>query len=118
MSQSTTKTASSVPMDIARAATDAWALATQALVEGRACDVPDEVIQQLLAAGVRLFAQKVDEERRYFSPVPEGSGLTATDVAVVSVELMRTVDLNLFDLSMWASRPRDEEVIDRSGRWS
>jgi len=33
--------------------------------------------------------------------------ISATDVAVLTVELMHVVDLNLFDLSMWASRPRD-----------
>lgn len=113
MSPSTTETD-----PLATAARDAWALAQKIVAENGARHVPDEVIQNLMAAAVRLFAQKVDEERRYFSPLPDNSGITATDVAVGSVELMRAVDLNLFDLSMWASRPRDEEVIDRTGRWS
>jgi hypothetical protein len=110
MSRSTT--------DLENKARDVWAEAQDILAKGEARDVPDALVQNLFAAALRLFAQKVDEERRYFSPLPDNSGATATDVAVGATELMRAVDLNLFDLSMWASRPRDEEVIDRSGRWS
>ena len=115
MSRSTTELDKAGLENTAR---DIWAEAQEILAKGQVRDVPDEVIQNLFAASLRLFAQKVDEERRYFSPLPENSGATATDVAVGATELMRAVDLNLFDLSMWASRPRDEEVIDRSGRWS
>lgn len=120
MSRSMTKpeAAADMPAQLDAAAREALAIARAALAEGTTGAISDEAIQCLLAAGVRLYAAKVDHERRYFAPVPDDSGLTATDIAVATTELMRAVNLNLFDLSMWASRPRDEEVIDRSGRWS
>lgn len=96
----------------------AWALVQKALACESTAGITDETVQNLLMAGVRLFAAKVDSERRYFSPITQECPITATDVAVATTELLRAVDLNLFDLSMWASRPRDDEVTDRTGRWS
>lgn len=96
----------------------AWAMVQKALASGSTAGIPDETVQNLVMAGVRLFAAKVDSERRHFSPIAQQCPLTATDVAVATTELLHAVDLNLFDLSMWASRPRDDEVTDRTGRWS
>ena len=60
-------------------------------------------------AGARLYARKVDEEGRDFSPVRDPASLTATDVAVTVTALLRAADLNLFDLAMWTNRaPRAE----------
>ena len=70
-------------------------------------NVSDETIQTLVTAALKLFSGKIDSCQRPFSPVRDGSHLAATEVAVLTVELMHAVDLNLFDLSMWASRPRD-----------
>jgi hypothetical protein len=79
-------------------------------------DVSDETVQQLLTAGVRLFARKVDEEGRLFAPTDTDGVVTATDVAVTVTELLRVVDLNLFDLAMWANRARPgEEGKTRNG---
>jgi hypothetical protein len=90
----------------------AFAAAEQALSADATSQVSDRAVQELLTAGIRLFARKTELERRYFSPLtPEGA--TATDAAVLMTELMRAVDLNLFDLSMWAARPRDE--MDQNG---
>jgi hypothetical protein len=70
-------------------------------------DVTDETIQTLITVAVKLFSGKIDASQTTFSPVRAGADLTATEVAVLTVELMHAVNLNLFDLSMWASRPRD-----------
>jgi hypothetical protein len=72
-------------------------------------DVPDETAQQLLLAGVRLFARKVDREYRTIEPVPQSESLNATEVAVTITELMRAADLNMFDLAMWSGRVRPNE---------
>ena len=92
---------------LAAAASVAHALAIAALASDRTAAIPDETLQLLLTAGIRLFAAKTEHERRYFSPLTSASAVTATDAAVLVTELLRAVDLNLFDLSMWASRPRD-----------
>jgi len=68
--------------------------------------VPDETVQRLLLAGVRLFAHKVDNEHRAIRPVPESADMNATEVAVTVTELMRVADLNMFDLAMWSGRAR------------
>ncbi|MBN8920612.1 MAG: hypothetical protein J0H62_08000 [Rhizobiales bacterium] len=84
------------------------AAAQQALATGDTKHIPDETVQQLLTAGMKLFAHKMEMESRYFSPITGPDAVTATEGAMLMTELMRAVDLNLFDLSMWASRPRDE----------
>ena len=74
-----------------------------------AADVPDETAQRLLLAGVRLFAHKVDNERRAIAAIPDSANVSATEVAVTVTELMHAADLNMFDLAMWAGRARPTE---------
>ncbi|WP_431284966.1 hypothetical protein ACQW02_09170 [Humitalea sp. 24SJ18S-53] len=92
--------------DIARVAEQALALAEAALTAEATRAIPDEAVQQLIAAGLKLFAAKVELEQRHFLPVGGRDAVTPTEVAVTVTELLRAVDLNLFDLSMWAGRPR------------
>jgi hypothetical protein len=97
------------------AAGDAYAAALAAVAAGETKDIPDATVQQLLTAGIKLLAHKMEMEQRYFSPITGPDAVTATEGAMLMTELMRAVDLNLFDLSMWASRPRgDEEQAGRS----
>jgi hypothetical protein len=86
-----------------------------ALVEGMMRDdatssVADRTVQQLVTAATKLYTRKTDAEMRHFLPVVSASAVTATDVAVLTTEMMRVVDLNIFDLSMWASRPRYDDA--------
>ena len=86
-----------------------------ALVEGLMRDdatsvVADRAVQQLVTAAAKLYARKTDTEMRHFLPVVAANAVTPTDVAVLTTEMMRVVDLNIFDLSMWASRPRYDEA--------
>jgi hypothetical protein len=104
---------SSGPDAVARlkaAAGESFAAAHEALAADATKEIPDEAVQQLLTAGIRLFARKMEMERRYFSPLTGHDAVTATEGAMLMTELMRAVDLNLFDLSMWASRPRGDET--------
>jgi hypothetical protein len=89
------------------AAGAAFSAAEQALAEDATAEISDAAVQQLLTVGTRLFARKVERERRYFAPLTAGDAITPTDAAVMVTELLQTVNLNLFDLSMWAGRPRD-----------
>jgi hypothetical protein len=86
------------------AAREVLALAEQALAAEATQAIPDETIQQLLTAATRLFAHKVESEQRYFLPLTGRDAVTPTDAAVLITELLRAVNLNLFDLSMWAGR--------------
>jgi hypothetical protein len=89
------------------AAREACAAAESALASGSTSSIADEPLQQLIAAGARLYARKLEEERRALSPLPSPDALTATEAAELVTEILRAVDLNLFDLAMWAGRPRE-----------
>lgn len=95
----------SVAEDLAALAEQVTALTDVALAADPAA-VPDAAIQALLAAGVRLYAWKVEQQQRHFLPIATREAVTPTDAAVTVTELLRAVNLNLFDLSMWAGRPR------------
>jgi hypothetical protein len=69
------------------------------LADGRVADVPDEAVQQLLLAAVRLFSARRDQGPR-LAAFPSGS-VTATDVAVTAVALTEAVNLELFELALW-----------------
>ena len=99
--------------DLAGLAERAAALADAALAAGDTRAIPDTAVQQLITAGLRLFAQKAEAEQRHFPPVAGPDAVTPTEAAVLVTELLRAVNLNLFDLSMWASRPRYDEDTTR-----
>ncbi len=95
--------------ELAEISESALAETLRRLERGETGEVSDETVQALLTAGVRLYARKVDEEGRDFSPVRDPAALTATDVAVTVTGLLRAADLNLFDLAMWTNRaPRGQ----------
>ena len=74
-------------------------LADEILAAGRVADVPDEAVQQLLLAAVRLFSAKRDQGGK-LAAFPDGS-VTATDVAVTAVAMTQVVNLELFELALW-----------------
>lgn len=88
------------------AAAAALALAEKALDEGASEAVPDEVVQRLLTAGTRLFANKIEMEDRVFPPFVSADSATATDIVVTVTEMLHAGNLNTFDLAMWFRRPR------------
>ena len=76
-----------------------------ALADARHEGVCDRDLRRLLTAAVRLYAARAAAREIYPAPVAVGE-LTATDVVVTVSEMIRAVDLNLFDLSMWFNRAR------------
>jgi hypothetical protein len=103
---------------LAACAREALALAEAALAGEASAQVDDATVQRLLTAGIRLFAAKVDLEQRNFLPVRGPDAVTATDAAVTITELLRAVNLNLFDLSMWVGRPRFFRMATYCGKGS
>lgn len=92
--------------DLEAAAKTALEVAEKALNDGTTDQISDEVVQQLLTAGTRLFANKVEMEDRFFLPFTSPEATTATDVVVTVSDMLRAVNLNTFDLAMWFRRPR------------
>ena len=64
--------------------------------------VPPEAIQNLIAAGCRAYAARI-EAGDSFPPVPNRGPVTSTDVMVTVSALLKAVDLNTFELGMWQS---------------
>jgi hypothetical protein len=108
MSSSPPEAAASAAARLAAAASAAFAAVEQALADESTAEISDAAVQQLLTAGTRVFARKIEREARYFSPLTADNAITPTEAAVMITELLQAVNLNLFDLSMWATgRPRD-----------
>jgi hypothetical protein len=63
-------------------------------------DVPDRAAQDLLLAAVRLFSAKRD--RGSTMTAFPADAVTATDVAVTAVAMTKVVNLELFELALWA----------------
>jgi hypothetical protein len=84
----------------------AFAAARELLEKEETAQVSDVVVQHLLTAGTKLYARKAELERRNFSPLVPQS-VTATDAVVVMGGMLDSVNLSVFDLSMWVDgRPR------------
>ena len=90
------------------AAAAALEAAEAALANDATAEISDLAVQRLMTAGTRLFARKAEQENRYFSPLTGPDAATATDVAITVTDLLRSVNLNTFDLAMWSNRPRPE----------
>ena len=95
--------------ELEAAARTALEVAEKALNDGTTDQISDEVVQRLLTAGTRLFANKVEMEDRFFLPFTSPEATTASDVVVTVSDMLRAVNLNTFDLSMWFRRPRPGE---------
>jgi hypothetical protein len=91
------------PVDADAFATDARRMLdqVQGILASETVDgVPDQAVQDLLLAAVRLFSAKRDAGAG-LAAFPDGS-VTATDVAVTAVAMTEVVNLELFELALWA----------------
>ena len=79
-------------------------LAQTALRRGEPDAVPDQLLQEVLAAAVRIYAAKVERRGGEVKPFENGA-ITATETVVAACAMIRAADLNLFDVAMWFHRP-------------
>jgi hypothetical protein len=80
-------------------------LAAADLMRPEAGQLSDDDLRHVLSAAVRLYAARAEARDEF--PVPlTAPEVTATDVAITVSEMIRAVDMNLFDLSMWHGRRR------------
>ena len=79
--------------------------AERALASGAAGSIASGDLERVLTAAIKLYAAKAEGQEAPPPPV-SADKITPTEVVVVVSEMLRAVDLNLFDLSMWYRRAR------------
>lgn len=60
--------------------------------------VDDQVIQRMMALAMKLYVAKCVDGHDL---PPVAGGVTATEVAMTSMGLLRAVNLDVFELSLW-----------------
>jgi len=78
-----------------------------ALKNGRPDAVPDEALQRVLSAAVRLYAAKSEDRARELPPFGD-KPVNATEAVTAICAIMRAADINFFDLQMWYRRAPNE----------
>lgn len=62
-------------------------------------------LAEVLTAAVKEYAQRVEAAGGIADSPVNKHELTATEVVIMATALIRTADLNLFDVAMWFRRP-------------
>lgn len=74
----------------------------KALRAGDLSALPAEPLQQLIAAAAKAYSAK-REAGEQFHPVSRAGRLTPTDIMVTANGLLRSGNLQIFELGMWQS---------------
>ena len=86
---------------------DFVAAADRALESGNLDLVTDAELERVMTAAVRLYAAKAETDHPPATPItPER--VTPTDVVVAVSDIIRAAGLNLWDVSMWFRRGRQD----------
>ena len=81
------------------------ALAGELLIEAREDNLAAESVQQLMTIAVKLYvARRINAPE--LSPFT-GGVVTATDVAIATTQMLRSVNLELFELALWNGWGKD-----------
>jgi hypothetical protein len=78
-----------------------------ALEAGKPEAVPDESLQRVLTAAVRLYAAKSEDRAQELPPFGD-KPVNATEAVTAICAIMRAADINFFDLQMWYRRAPNE----------
>ena len=79
--------------------------ADRGLSAGQPGQVSDAELQRVMTAAVRLYAAKAETDTPPAQPVTPMS-VTPTDIVVTASDLIKSVGLNLWDVSMWFNRAK------------
>ena len=92
--------------DLAAAAGAFAAAAERALAGGEHSQIAGAEVERAMTAAVKLYAART-EALSDEAPAPPVSAekVTPTEVVVVVSEMLRAVDVSVFDLAMWYRRP-------------
>jgi hypothetical protein len=93
---------SSSNSDLYNAARNLAASLDAAIATGEASSFPDDAMRELMAALVKIFATKFDEGQRPVLIDPD-SGVSATAILMTTSALMKSSNLEIFELGMWQS---------------
>jgi hypothetical protein len=93
-----------VTLDFGPAAEGFAAAAERALAGGEYSRIPAGDLERAITAAVKLYAAKTEAEAAPAPPV-SAEKVTPTEVVVIVSEMLRAVDVSLFDLAMWYRRP-------------
>jgi hypothetical protein len=99
--------ASAVKDGLAQGVAAFCASVDDALARGKPEEVPDENLQRLLSAAVRLYAAKSEDRAQELPPFGDRP-VNATEAVTAICAFMRAADLNFFDLQMWYRRAPHE----------
>jgi hypothetical protein len=94
--------------DFAQSGATFCASAEDALKTGKPDAIPDESLQQVLSAAVRLYAAKSEDRAQELPPFGD-KPVNATEAVTAICAIMRAADLNFFDLQMWYRRAPGEQ---------
>ncbi len=79
--------------------------AERVLAGGGAAQIGSDDLQCAITAAIKLYAAKAEAEDAFPPPV-SAERVTPTEVVLVVSEMLRAVDVSLFDLAMWYRRGR------------
>jgi hypothetical protein len=80
-------------------------LAERTLADPSGNELSDDDLAEVMTAATKLYAARAEDRGEYPPPV-DAKKVSATEIATIASEMVRAVDLNMFDLSMWHGRPR------------
>jgi hypothetical protein len=82
---------------------DAFAeAAARALAANDHTSISDDDIARAMSAAVKLYAARCEALGTF--PAPVDASVTATEALTAICEIIRAVDVNMFELSMWHGR--------------
>ena len=61
----------------------------------------DDDVQALLAAAVRIYAERAEGRDQALPAFPADAGITATHAMVAITAILKAVNVQLFELGMW-----------------
>jgi len=77
-------------------------------------ELTDRALTEVLTAAVRLYSQRA-ADRELPDPLLRGH-VTASDVGPMCLRMLRAVDLELFELTMWGGLGRTSDEIRNEAR--
>ena len=86
--------------DLAQRVTRLYEEAQQTLADGAIDRISEQSVQELLTAAVKLYVAK-REAGSSFSPFVDET-VTATEVSVTATSMVKAVDMQIFELSLWS----------------
>ena len=76
---------------------------------GAHADIPAEVLQNVFTAAVRAYAAHCEKHGGEPAIVDNGF-VNATEGVVAACALVRAIDINMFDMTMWYNRSGNNRV--------